>query len=211
MSSSPEFPSGVDSVRPAMLRRAEKIYTKMGIRRDESEDLGRKKKDESTESSVLWEDMTEVSLVALRSFLEDLLGIDHSVPITPPTILSPNVQPPPSPPTSPSHSLASHAAHAYETTGKAVHDENVAGKRGNILITTDGGPPDSSSTPSSSPSSQAGFSLGADFGESERATLRGYIQDLTQLEQQGVETLTLQRSLTFLESIQQAIAAASVP
>lgn len=203
MSSSPELPSGVDSVRPAMLRRAEKIYTKMGIRRDESEDLGRKKKDESTESSVLWEDMTEVSLVALRSFLEDLLGIDHSVPITPPTSSFSPVPPP--------HSLASHAAHAYETTGKAVHDENVAGKRGNILITADGGPSDGSSAPSSSPSSQAGFSLGADFGESERATLRGYIQDLTQLEQQGVETLTLQRSLTFLESIQQAIAAASVP
>ncbi len=203
MSSTPESPFGVDSVRPAMLRRAEKIYTKMGIRRDESEDLGRKKKDESTESSVLWEDMTEVSLVALRSFLEDLLGIDHSVPITPPTSSFSPVPPP--------HSLASHAAHAYETTGKAVHDENVAGKRGNILITADGGPSDGSSAPSSSPSSQAGFSLGADFGESERATLRGYIQDLTQLEQQGVETLTLQRSLTFLESIQQAIAAASVP
>lgn len=203
MSSTPESPFGVDSVRPAMLRRAEKIYTKMGIRRDESEDLGRKKKDESTESSVLWEDMTEVSLVALRSFLEDLLGIDHSVPITPPTSSFSPVPPP--------HSLASHAAHAYETTGKAVHDENVAGKRGNILITSDGGPSDGSSAPSSSPSSQAGFSLGADFGESERATLRGYIQDLTQLEQQGVETLTLQRSLTFLESIQQAIAAASVP
>lgn len=166
-----------------------------------------RKKDGSTETSVLWEDMTEVSLVALRSFLEDLLGIDHSVPITPPTILSPNVQPPPSPPASPSHSLASHAAHAYETTGKAVHDENVAEKRGNNLITTDGSPSDSSSGPSLGTPSQAGFSLGVDFGESERATLRGYIQDLTQLEQQGVETLTLQRSLTFLESIRQAILA----
>ena len=179
-----------------MARRAEKIYTKMGIRRDESEDLGRKKKDTAPSAYSAWDDTTEVSLLALRGFLEDLLGIGHasSLPLEPPTTM---ISPPLSPPSSAPVSLpvpTAYAVHAYQVTGKAVHDENVAGF--------------SSPPPAPGESASSAFQLGDDFGEAERETLRGYIRDLTLLESRGIETLTLQRNLTFLDSIRQAIAAA---
>lgn len=195
MSSSPDSPFGVDSVRPTILRRAEKVYTKMGIRRDESEDLGRKKKDDTSPRSPLWDDMTEVSVIALRNFLEDLLGTPHAS-VMPAAVASQATDTllPPSPPSLSPSAAAAHAAHAYQATGKAVHDENVAAY-------TEHAPAEEDAI------SPPAFSLGTDFGDTERALLQDYIRDLTLLENRGIETLTLQRSMTFLESIQQAIAA----
>lgn len=180
-------PTQFDPVIQAVARRAEKIYTKMGIRRDESEDLGRKKKGDTDTPSPLWDDITEVSLVALRGFLEDLLGIGHPVPVSPASA-------PPTASQNAPQTAAAHAAHAYQVTGKAVHDENIG---------TFAPPP---AAPAESP--PPAFQLGEDFGEAERDTLRGYIRDLTLLESRGIETLPLQRSLTFLDSIHQAITAA---
>src|SRR3989338_1336313 len=118
-------PTRFDPFIQAVARRAEGIYTKMAIRRDESQDLTRRRKDEgdTDASSLLWEDTTDVSVVALRGFLEDLLGLTHSGPHMN-TDLLPLPPVPADQPTAP-QTAASHAAQAYRNTGRVVHDENV--------------------------------------------------------------------------------------
>lgn len=187
-------PTRFDPFIQAVARRAEGIYTKMAIRRDESQDLTRRRKDEgdTDASSLLWEDTTDVSVVALRGFLEDLLGLTHSDPHMN-TDLLPLPPVPADQPTAP-QTAASHAAQAYRNTGRVVHDENVEIVAPIPII-----------TPSTSPTD---VRLGDDFGEAERETMRGYLSDLANLERRGVEFLTLRRSLTFLESIDQAIKSA---
>lgn len=187
-------PTRFDPFIQAVARRAEGIYTKMAIRRDESQDLTRRRKDEgdTDASSLLWEDTTDVSVVALRGFLEDLLGLTHSDPHMN-TDLLPLPPVPADQPTAP-QTAASHAAQAYRNTGRVVHDENVEIVAPIPIIT-----PSTSATD---------VRLGDDFGEAERGTMRGYLSDLANLERRGVEFLTLRRSLTFLESIDQAIKSA---
>ena len=184
------FPTRFDPFIQAVARQAESIYTKMAIRRDESENFGRKKRGEeqAAAKSIPWEDTTDVSILALRGFLEDLLGVGHSgqmeqttgeLPLRPVDDKEGQRLPPPS--------AASYAARAYRTTGRVVHDENVTA------------PPPVITPPSDN------LRLGDDFGDAERDMMRGYINDLTALEQRGMTHLTLRRSLTFLESIHQAI------
>ncbi len=188
-------PTRFDPIIQAVARRAETIYSKMGIRRDESEDLGRKKKGsgEDEASAIPWEDTTEVSIVALRGFLEDLLGLNHA-----PIIGERDVSAiPPPPPTPPEHAVnpgAARAANAYQSMGRIVHDRNVEQPAQPLPP-----PPPSSDRPTSEPR------LGDDFSDNDKEQLRGYINAMTELEHQGVEMLTLRRSLTFLESIHQAI------
>lgn len=181
------FPTRLDPFIQAVARRAEGIYTKMAIQRDESQDLTRRRKNEDHNdgSSALWEDTTDVSVVALRGFLEDLLGLVHqgllnsdNLPLPPVTVEQPTAP----------QTAASHAAEAYRTTGRVVHDENVE-----IVAPAPIIPPDNA------------VRLGDDFGEAERELMRGYLQDLADLERVGISFLTLRRSLTFLESIDQAI------
>jgi hypothetical protein len=183
------FPTRLDPFIQAVARQAENVYTKMAIRRDESENFGRKKRgeDEALAKSIPWEDTTDVSILALRGFLEDLLGVGHSADggqVTGELPLPPVADSQQS--TSPK-SAASYAARAYRTTGRVVHDENVTA------------PPPVISSPSSD------IRLGDDFGDAERDMMRGYIDDLTAIEKSGITHLTLRRSLTFLESIHQAI------
>lgn len=184
-------PTRFDPFIQAVARRAEGIYTKMAIVRDESQDLTRRRKNEADTdaSSALWEDTTDVSVLALRGFLEDLLGLTHSDPQMN-TDLLPLPPVPADQPTAP-QTAASHAAQAYRNTGRVVHDENVE-----ILPITPIIPPSNPTTD---------VRLGDDFGEAERETMRGYLSDLVNLERRGVEFLTLRRSLTFLESIEEAI------
>ncbi len=186
-------PTRFDPFIQAVARRAEGIYTKMAIRRDESQDLTRRRKnqDDTASSPNLWEDTTEVSVVALRGFLEDLLGLTHSLPqMTTDSLPLPPVSA--DQPTAP-QTASSHAAKAYRNTGRVVHDENVE-----IIAPVPVIPP-------SEPVSDTAVRLGDDFGEAEREIMRGYLQDLVGLERAGVTFLTLRRSLTFLESIDQAI------
>ena len=185
-------PTRFDPFIQAVARRAEGIYTKMAIRRDESQDLTKRRKNEgdTDTSSIPWEDTTDVSVLALRGFLEDLLGLTHSAPQMN-TDLLPLPPVPNDQPTAP-QTAASHAAQAYRNMGRVVHDENVE-----MAIPTPIIPP-----------SDTDVRLGDDFGEAERETMRGYLSDLVDLERRGVEFLTLRRSLTFLESIDQAIQSA---
>lgn len=184
---------GLDPLIQAVIRRAEAVYTKMAIRRDESQDLTRRKKnnDRGDISPIPWEDTTDVSVVALRGFLEDLLGLAHSDPlITSHSDLLPLPSTPSKQPMTP-QTPASHAAEAYRSTGKAVHDENVESVAPAPII------------PVSTGGTQV--HLGDDFGAAEREMMHGYLKDLVILEGRGVVFLTLRRSLTFLESINQAI------
>jgi hypothetical protein len=186
------IPTRLDPFIQAVARKAEGIYTKMAIQRDESQDLTRRRKneDDTDGASIPWEDTTDVSVLALRGFLEDLLGIVHTAP----QFDSDNLPLPPvqaEQPTAP-QTAASHAAQAYRTTGRVVHDENVEMPTPSLMI----------------PPSDTAVTLGDDFGDAERETMRGYLQDLVRLERAGVTFLTLRRSLTFLESIDQAIKSA---
>ena len=188
------IPTRLDPFIQAVARKAEGIYTKMAIQRDESQDLTRRRKDQNDTDAtpIPWEDTTEVSVVALRGFLEDLLGLAHSIPQANTDIL-PLPPVPDNQPTAP-QTAASHAAQAYRTTGRVVHDENVEIVEPSPII------------PPSAPDTDV--VLGDDFGEEEREVMRGYLSDLVGLERAGVTFLTLRRSLTFLESIDQAIKSA---
>lgn len=186
-------PTRFDPIIQAVTRRAEDIYSKMAIRRDESEDLGRRKKEEGdkADTSLLWEDTTEVTITALRSFLEDLLGTTHST--VSPTAPHPQIQgsAESAEPTTPVHAVnpsTARAINAYHATGIAVHDHNI-----DI-------PP-----PPPTQQSTSDVQLGSDFGTEEQERIRGYIVDMNTLEAKGILALTLKRSLTFLESIHQAI------
>ena len=183
------IPTRIDPLIQAVARKAENIYTKMALQRDESQDLNRRKKDdtESDYSPIPWEDTTDVSIVALRGFLEDLLGLTHQTPLAGSDILplpTPDTEQPTAPQTA-----ASHAAQAYRTMGRVVHDENVELPPPVIPDTI----------------SDEEVRLGNDFGDAERDQMRGYLQDLRDLERNGITYLTLRRSLTFLESIALAI------
>lgn len=184
-------PTRFDPFIQAVARKAEGIYAKMAIRRDESQDLTRRKRNQgdADASPIPWEDTTEVSVMALRGFLEDLLGLTHSDPQMN-TDLLPLPPVPTDQPTAP-QTAASHAAQAYRNTGRVVHDENVQLTNPTPII-----PAQTSDTE---------VRLGDDFGETEREMMRGYLSDLVNLERKGVEFLTLRRSLTFLESIKESI------
>jgi len=187
-------PTRFDPFIQAIARRAEGIYTKMAIRRDESQDLTRRRRQDENagEDSAFWEDTTDVSVIALRGFLEDLLGLKHSADGQ----MTSDILPLPTPPDaqlSAPLTPASHAAGAYRATGRAVHDENVTVNASIPVV-----PP---------ASSQDALRLGDDFGVEELAQMRGYLKDLAELQRRGVAQLTLRRSLTFLESIDQAIKA----
>jgi hypothetical protein len=185
------FSTRFDPFIQAVARQAESVYTKMAIRRDESENFGRKKRgeNEAAAKSIPWEDTTDVSILALRGFLEDLLGMSHANNFGQSTGELPFLEGNDAVSQSPQSSAISYAARAYRITGRVVHDENVTAP-----------PPVIATTPSD-------LQLGDDFGDSERDMMRGYIADLTEIEKRGITHLTLRRSLTFLESIHQAIGA----
>jgi hypothetical protein len=192
MSNSTRF----DPFIQAVFRKTETINSKMSIKRDESQDLTRRKKgDGNTEiSPIPWEDLTEVSVIALRGFLEDLLGLTH--PNLSPDLTMSNHSPIPAPLQDEAHQKAAKAAMAYRTTGKMVHDENLHV---------------APATPSFSvPDEGSGVTLGSDFGEVERAIMLGYRQSLIELERRGVEFLSLKRTLNFLDSIGEAIEQANI-
>lgn len=200
--------SRLDPIMKAFVRRVENPDVKMGIHRDESEIHEKRKKGEqdAAAKSLLWDDTTEVSIEALRNFLLGLLygetPFENAAPDTPPAVLPETITPQPhtAPLDAAVSRAAGHAAKAYQTTGRMVHDKNVETSEKNLKFFL----------PQNSPAANTGnsVSLGADFGENERVQLEGFIADLQQLESQGRYVLVLQRSLTFIESIAQAIALA---
>ncbi len=180
----------IEPLIQAVIRRAEKTDAHMGLVRDESVVDGRKK-NESRSAPEEWEDMTEVSVVALRGFLQELIGL--APPSSPElTTSAPDGN---QVATVPENTAASRAASAYRTTGRMVHDRNV----------TPVSPPILTPLPIAAPSESA---ITGNFSPEEKEIIQGYIKALIEFEQRGIEALYLQRSTTFLESIRDAIAAA---
>ncbi|MDY0029662.1 MAG: hypothetical protein RBR86_06940 [Pseudobdellovibrionaceae bacterium] len=173
----------------------------MELRKDESEYYEGRKRDGGAQDvrSLEWEDTTIVSTLALANFLSALLGqsIAEHKPFSgkeergpennPDTEISSQklaaVEPA-------ANTYIARATHAYQNTGRAVHDQNVE-EPPPVTTTSDG--------------QEAIVSLGADFGEEERDRMRSFIVDLHDLEKRGVREISLLRTLNFLDSIAHGI------
>ena len=153
------------------LRHVEQANARLEIRRDESQG-GRRKKDQSGGDdyvSVPWEDISYVTVASLRVFLGGLLAAgDDSV-----------YQPVPH---EASSTINQRAVSAYQSIGRAGHDENI----------TSAPPPISA--------------VETNFTDEDLDRVRGFVVDLAALDHNGVTELALQRSATFLDSIDAAIA-----
>jgi hypothetical protein len=113
----------------------------------------------------------------LKTFLQSLLGVDPAAGFT----SDPHEETRHTPTT-----LGARAAGAYQSMGRAVHDRNVEAEP----------PPAPADTASA---------LGSDFGETELARIRQFVSDLIDLERRGIHELTIQRSMTFMDSVEQGI------
>lgn len=170
-------------------RQTEAADARLALRRDESKSL---KRDEGgaagkTYTPIEWEDVSSVSVAALRVFLQTLLETGPSAMESP----SISAAPPPHSPSSgaePQSGLTARALGAYQSVGRAVHDHNIA-------------PP----SPPSLPPHTDHLVLGHDISEADREKLSRFISDLIELERRGVVELTMQRNLTFIDSIEAAI------
>ena len=173
-------------LRP-VTRRTESTDTRLAIRRDESKEQGGRKGSGGGDdyTPVPWEDVAAVSTASLKTFLQSLLL--GSAPPAAPVTLSADASVPRHSPTT----LGARATGAYQTMGRAVHDRNVD---------ADLAPP--------APVPADTTMLGTDFGEVELAQVKKFVSDLIELERRGVHELTIQRSLTFLDSVAQGIAQA---
>jgi hypothetical protein len=171
--------SRLDPILKTITRRTEKADTRLAIRRDESKETGRRKGAHGADefASVPWEDTASVSTASLKTFLQSLLGDG------PPAV--------PDAPDENRHTpttLGARAAGAYQSMGRAVHDRNVEA--------------DPASAPAPADTASA---LGHDFGDADLSRIRQFVSDLIDLERRGIHELTIQRSLTFLDSVQQGI------
>jgi hypothetical protein len=104
--------SRLDSYFTATIRHAESADARLGIRRDEQRDQGRKKsgKDEKDNEAPAWEDSTVVSVRALQAFLESLTA--DQLPAA-------EAAAPVSVPQQPSSRQAADAARAYQSTARS--------------------------------------------------------------------------------------------
>ncbi len=170
-------------------RRVEESDPRMELRKDESGSYGGEKRQGKSEEvqALPWEDTTTISTFALANFLTALLG-EAAAP-TQSQAEQPD-QPLPPEHHEPVNTYVSRATHAYQATGRAVHDNNI----GEPVPNTQG-PIDPETT----------VMLGADIGEEERARIRGFILDLQDLDSKDVKEVMLQRTLNFLDAIEQSI------
>lgn len=173
-------------LRP-VTRRTESADTRLAIRRDESKEQGGRKgghgPDEYT--PVPWEDVAAVSTASLKTFLQSLL-LGSAAPAAQVSVPAATEAPRHTPTT-----LGARATSAYQTMGRAVHDRHVDAD----IVPPVVAPADSTM-------------LGGDFGEVELAQVKKFVSDLIDLERRGITELTIQRSLTFLDSVAQGIAQA---
>lgn len=181
---------------PGAPRKTESSDARMELRRDEShaDDRRKNRQEDDRYTPIPWEDSAVVSTTGLKVFLQSLLqgALPSSSAIPKPAPTEEPHTPPPQPP-APIDDRMSRAAHAYQTMGKAVHDRNVE-----------------ETPPLPVPASQASetVTLGTDFTEEDLKDLRLFIADLTELERRGVAQIPIERSLSFLEGVRRAIAAA---
>jgi len=167
------------------LRQAEKSDTRLEIRREEKESQGKKQdfEEESVDTSALWEDSTEVSVEALRTFLIEFLktrGDDTGGGATAQPSAASATPAAPAPTVSP---VAARAVQAYASTAShTVHappepemEEEETGDLADLLK--------------------------AD----ELRTIHVLIHELDVLARRGIGTLTIEKADTFLEALVQAV------
>lgn len=196
--------SRIDPLIQTITRTVEQTDPRMEIRKDESEYYEGRKRDGSAQDAqaLEWEDTTIVSTLALANFLSALLGQQPTSSSEEPSEKAETSEdsgelPEPEAPTPKpvsaepaTNTYISRATHAYQNTGRAVHDQNIE-EPPPVTTTSDG--------------QEAIVSLGADFGDDERERMRGFITDLHDLEKRGVREISLLRTLNFLDSIEQGI------
>lgn len=184
--------SRLEPILRPVVRRTESTDTRLAIRRDESKDYGSSKDRGGGEdyAPMEWEDMAEVSTGALHAFLQTLLN----GPQSPAGPAAPGTPAPEEHKTTPT-TLGSRATSAYQTMGRVGHDKNVVTETSPNLppVPTDAAHPETSV-------------LGHEFGPGEIQRVQAAINDLIELERRGIKDLTIQRSLAFLDSLEQAIA-----
>lgn len=175
------------------LRQAEQADTRLQIRREDKENQGKKEDPEEApvDTSALWEDSTEVSVGALRTFLlEFLKGRGETVPDAETAIdenpsimsgLTPEYRPP----------VTNKAARAVKAYG-SMQTQNY------------GPPPVVAAAPTEASGEVDLVSL---LQADEVRTIYILIAELDQLAQQGVQTLTIEKADTFLESLVMAVRA----
>lgn len=172
------------------VRSTEATDTRMAIRRDESKDPKQRGGGSGHEefSAIPWEDTAGVSTAALKVFLQSLLGMG-------PAAATPDISAAAmaAASTAPKHeptTMTARASNAYLTTGRAVHDRNIEAPAVQPAPVVD------------HPETVV---LGHDFTEADRKTIAGFLTDLSELERRGVSELTVQRSLTFMDGVSEAI------
>ena len=159
-------------------RHVESANARLEIRRDESQS-GNRKKDQSHHDKNASIPWDDTAYVSVAS----LKAFLESMVTADPEDATPYI-----PPVHEArNTISQRAASAYQTIGRRGHDENVYTA------------PASTNTPAS---------VETNFSEEDLARIRRFIHDLVELSRNGVTELAMQKSATFLDSIDAAIAAA---
>jgi hypothetical protein len=173
------------------LRQAEQADTRLHIRQEDKEDQGKKQEfeDKADDTSALWEDRTEVSVGALRTFLVEFLkSRGDVVPETPAekvenvsiiSGLTPESRPPAS-------NRAARAVKAYTS----MQTQNYG------------------STPLPEKTEEASaqeVDLVSLLAADELRTIHVLIAELDMLARRGVQTLMIEKADTFLQALVEAV------
>ncbi len=172
------------------LRQAESADTRLEIRREEKENPGKKRdeQDAADNTGDLWEDSTSVSVEALRTFLiEFLKGRGEDVPEARVSAAEENIYAgiTPPPPLRPASPMAAKAVKAYASTAGQNHHP---------------APP-----PVMPEQTEETVDLADLLKADELRTIHALIHELDLLSRKGVQTLTIEKAETFLESLVQAV------
>ncbi len=172
------------------VRSTEATDTRMAIRRDESKDPKQGSGGQVHEdyTGIEWEDTAGVSTAALKTFLQSLLGTAPAA--STPNISAEALQAAAATPHHEPTTITARASNAYLTTGRAVHDPNIEAPVPQPAAIVD------------HPETVV---LGHDFTEEDRKRIARFMGDLSELERRGVTELSVQRNLTFMDGVEEAI------
>ncbi len=179
----------IDNIPTQTGRKAEASDARMDIERHDEDYLQRKKKKQNEKPDLLEsiEDGTSLSTDAVLSFLKGFIATlpDKSAPATP--AYKQQDTPPPQAQSFVANPNAARANRAYQTTARAVHDPNISGTQ-------------TSSDPTAAE---------ALLGSEDIRTIYRLIDNLKQLIERDIQTLSLERAPTFLASLENAVAKAT--
>lgn len=171
-----------------VFRNTEHADARLEIRRDEKRDGRRKAEfEDSAEDNSLWEDSTDVSVEGLKIFLNNFVrGIDGNETSSP----QENASAPENVPATPVH-----LEPANTTTARAIGAyQSMAQKSG-------------TAPPPVIPAEKTSADVDLLHAQDVRVIYK-LIEDLEIISSRGVQTLTIQRANTFLESLANAVALA---